>query len=77
MERVPQRSVRLTADTRNADSPTAREDGSTVFAKPWQEDEPFPEFLDYVARQETDPESLPPGSEVRYAQTRKVSDTRL
>ncbi|OIW29810.1 phospholipase A2 [Coniochaeta ligniaria NRRL 30616] len=53
----------------NADSPTTREDGSIVFAKPWQEDQPFPDFLDYVMRQETDPESLAPDSEVRYAQT--------
>lgn len=58
-------------NVRNADSPTTREDGSVVFAKPHQEDQPFPEFLDYVIRQETDPESLAPDSEVRYAQTRK------
>jgi len=57
---------------RNADSPTTREDGSIVFAKPWQEDQSFPEFIDYVVRQETDPESLPTDSEVRYAQTRKI-----
>lgn len=53
----------------NADSPTTRDSGSIVFAKPWQEDQPFPEFLDYVVRQETEPESLGPDSEVRYAQT--------
>lgn len=61
----------LTFDLRNADSPTTRDSGSIVFAKPWQEDQPFPEFLDYVVRQETEPESLGPDSEVRYAQTRK------
>lgn len=63
----------LTLDLRNADSPTTRDDGSIVFAKPWQEDQPFTEFLDYVVRQETEPESLGPDSEVRYAQTRKTS----
>lgn len=66
----------LTRDLSNADSPTTREDGSIVFAKPFQEDQPFQEFLDYVVQQETDPDSLAPDSEVRYAQTRKISPTR-
>ncbi|ROW02662.1 hypothetical protein VSDG_01668 [Cytospora chrysosperma] len=53
----------------NADSPTRHvEGGELVFAKPWEEDQAFPEFLDYVRRQETDA-SFPKGSEIRYAQT--------
>ncbi|KUI56804.1 JmjC domain-containing protein 7 [Cytospora mali] len=53
----------------NADSPTRHdENGELVFAKPWEEDQPFPEFLDYVRRQETDV-SFPKDSEIRYAQT--------
>ncbi|CAN8095637.1 unnamed protein product [Discula destructiva] len=52
----------------NADAPTVLENGELVFAKPWEEDQPFPEFLDYLRRQETDP-LFPPDSEIRYAQT--------
>jgi jumonji domain-containing protein 7 len=55
----------------NADSPTpSPHDGTTIFAKPHEEDQPFDEFLSYVIRQETDP-AFPPESEVRYAQTRQ------
>jgi peptidyl-lysine (3S)-dioxygenase / protease len=46
------------------------ENGELVFAKPWEEDQPFSDFVGYVARQETD-KSFPQGSEIRYAQTRK------
>ncbi|KAL1878063.1 hypothetical protein VTK73DRAFT_8114 [Phialemonium thermophilum] len=52
----------------NADSCTEHSDYGLVFAKPWEEDQPFSDFLQYVIRQETDP-SFPPDSEVRYAQT--------
>ncbi|KAJ4388973.1 hypothetical protein N0V93_006435 [Gnomoniopsis smithogilvyi] len=52
----------------NADAPTYHENGELIFAKPCEEDQPFPEFLDYVRRQETDP-SFPEDSEIRYAQT--------
>ncbi|KAH8891360.1 Clavaminate synthase-like protein [Thozetella sp. PMI_491] len=52
----------------NADSPTDYDDGSAVFAKPCEEHQPFPSFLDYVIQQETDP-AFPRDSEVRYAQT--------
>lgn len=45
-----------------------------MFAKPWEEDQPFPEFLDYVTRQETD-SAFPSGSEIRYAQTRQCEPT--
>ncbi|KAK0613455.1 putative phospholipase [Immersiella caudata] len=51
----------------NADSPSQNSDGTLVFAKPWEEDQPFPSFLDYVIQQEKQP-NIPPG-EVRYAQT--------
>ncbi|KAF7562559.1 hypothetical protein G7046_g1572 [Stylonectria norvegica] len=54
----------------NADAPTVAPDGRgiTVFAKPHEEDQPFHEFLEYVVRQETDPD-FPVDKEVRYAQT--------
>lgn len=54
----------------NADAPTHDQNGELIFAKPWEEDQPFPEFLDYVRSQETDP-SFAQGSEIRYAQTRQ------
>src|SRR6478735_8120885 len=55
----------------NADMPTVPPgEESLVFAKPHYEDQPFEELLEYVARQETDPE-FPANAEVRYAQTRK------
>ncbi|KAK3325670.1 cupin-like domain-containing protein [Apodospora peruviana] len=54
----------------NADSPTLHEDGETlVFAKPWEEQQPFTDFLNYVIQQENDPSSLSQDAEVRYAQT--------
>lgn len=52
----------------NADAPAKDEKGELVFAKPWEEDQPFSDFVEFVARQETDG-SFPPGSEIRYAQT--------
>ncbi|KAK4219437.1 cupin-like domain-containing protein [Rhypophila decipiens] len=51
----------------NADSPTLYEDGTLVFAKPWEESQPFTEFLNYIIQQEKDPSSLQ--GEVHYAQT--------
>lgn len=60
----------------NADSPTLyEEDGTLVFAKPWEEAQPFTEFLNYVIQQEKDPSSLE--GEVRYAQTRMLSSSPL
>ncbi|EXM35710.1 hypothetical protein FOTG_00132 [Fusarium oxysporum f. sp. vasinfectum 25433] len=53
----------------NADMPTVPPgEESLVFAKPHYEDQPFEELLEYVARQDTDPD-FPPDAEVRYAQT--------
>lgn len=49
----------------NADSPTRHTDGTLVFAKPWEEQQPIDEFLDYVIAQER----AAPAGEVRYAQT--------
>ncbi|KAK1828273.1 cupin-like domain-containing protein [Podospora conica] len=51
----------------NADAPTPHPDGSLVFAKPYEELQSFPEFLDYLIQQEHNPDDSP--SEVRYAQT--------
>ncbi|KAK6216239.1 hypothetical protein LQW54_003813 [Pestalotiopsis sp. IQ-011] len=51
----------------NADAPTLDADGNTVFAKPYEEDQPFEEFIDYLTKQELG-SSTDPG-EVRYAQT--------
>ncbi|CAK7223891.1 hypothetical protein SCUCBS95973_005332 [Sporothrix curviconia] len=50
-----------------ADAPTAGPDGKVVFAKPWEEDQAFPEFLDYVVQQEKG--QLDASAETRYAQT--------
>ncbi|KAK8135379.1 phospholipase A2, partial [Apiospora sp. TS-2023a] len=51
----------------NADAPTLDERGNTVFAKPHEEDQSFPDFIEYLTKQETDPGFR--GSEIRYAQT--------
>ncbi|KAG5805041.1 hypothetical protein H9Q71_010381 [Fusarium xylarioides] len=54
----------------NADMPTVPPgEEPLVFAKPHYEDQPFQELLEYVARQDADPD-FPPDAEVRYAQTR-------
>ncbi|KAI9649011.1 hypothetical protein NHQ30_001577 [Ciborinia camelliae] len=51
----------------NADSPTPNEDGDLAFVKPWEEFQPFPEFVDFVSQQEL--RGRKEGEEVRYAQT--------
>jgi hypothetical protein len=51
----------------NADSPTRNKDGKLVFVKPWEEQQPFTEFIDFVSEQEKSGEEV---AEVRYAQTR-------
>ncbi|KAJ8069220.1 hypothetical protein OCU04_002886 [Sclerotinia nivalis] len=50
----------------NADSPTLNDDGDLIFVKPWEESQPFPEFVDFVSQQELRGRK---GEEVRYAQT--------
>ncbi|CAK7223136.1 hypothetical protein SEUCBS140593_005135 [Sporothrix eucalyptigena] len=50
-----------------ADAPTIGPDGEVIFAKPWEEDQAFPEFLDYVVQQEKG--QLDASAETRYAQT--------
>jgi hypothetical protein len=55
----------------NADSPLTRDDGSLVFVKPWEEDQKFVDFIQYLTQQELNSESQ--GEEVRYAQTRKYA----
>ncbi|KAM5377432.1 hypothetical protein ACJZ2D_004971 [Fusarium nematophilum] len=68
------KKTRSGADTKgggsNADMPTVPpgEEDSLVFAKPHYEDQPFEELLEYVVRQESDPD-FPRDAEVRYAQT--------
>lgn len=52
---------------RNADSPTRNEDGELLFVKPWEEQQPFDDFVDFVAKQEKEGRDH---LEVRYAQTR-------
>ncbi|KAM3083640.1 hypothetical protein ACMFMF_001009 [Clarireedia jacksonii] len=51
----------------NADAPTAVDGESFVFAKPWEEMQPFTEFVEHVAHQERDGRTV--NEEVRYAQT--------
>ncbi|CAK7202330.1 hypothetical protein SEUCBS139899_005052 [Sporothrix eucalyptigena] len=53
-----------------ADAPTIGPDGEVIFAKPWEEDQAFPEFLDYVVQQEKG--QLDASAETRYAQTREI-----
>ena len=56
----------------NADAPTfSPRHGSTVIAKPHEEEQAFDEFLDYVMTQELGQDSQ--SAEVRYAQTRKLA----
>ncbi|KAF8849871.1 phospholipase A2 [Acephala macrosclerotiorum] len=50
----------------NADSPTLNEEGELLFVKPHEEQQPFNEFVDYVANQERTGGMT---DEVRYAQT--------
>jgi jumonji domain-containing protein 7 len=52
---------------RNADSPTRNKDGELVFVKPWEEQQIFSEFVDFVSEQE---KTGSPMAEIRYAQTR-------
>jgi len=50
----------------NADSPVQDEDGELLFAKPWEEEQAFEDFIKFVTEQELTGGT--PG-EVRYAQT--------
>jgi jumonji domain-containing protein 7 len=54
-----------------ADAPTQLENELLVFAKPFEEDQPFRDFLDHIIKQEKRPDQEV-GDEVRYAQTRKL-----
>ncbi|CAK7263176.1 hypothetical protein SEPCBS57363_000435 [Sporothrix epigloea] len=53
-----------------ADAPTLGPEDEVIFAKPWEEEQAFPDFLDYVVRQEKG--QLDPSAETRYAQTREA-----
>jgi jumonji domain-containing protein 7 len=59
---------------RNADSPTRNKDEELVFVKPWEEQQIFSEFVDFVSEQE---KTGSPMAEIRYAQTRDSSLTPL
>ncbi|TVY24930.1 JmjC domain-containing protein [Lachnellula hyalina] len=50
----------------NADAPVESEDGEILFVKPWEEEQDFEEFMDFVIQQEGSGEM---NGEVRYAQT--------
>jgi hypothetical protein len=54
--------------SRNADSPTRNAEGELIFVKPWEEQQPFSSFIDFISSQEL--HSSPFVPEVRYAQTR-------
>ncbi|TAQ85098.1 hypothetical protein B7494_g6582 [Chlorociboria aeruginascens] len=51
-----------------ADAPTFTENGDLLFAKPWEEQQSFDEFIDFISVQELSP-SPSSSTEVRYAQT--------
>ncbi|KAE9372355.1 Clavaminate synthase-like protein [Stipitochalara longipes BDJ] len=51
----------------NADSPTRNKEGELVFVKPWEEQQRFSEFIDFISSQEKSGHNAV--SEVRYAQT--------
>lgn len=54
---------------RNADSPTLNGEGELIFVKPYEEQQPFDKFVDYVANQEKSGDMT---GEVKYAQTRET-----
>lgn len=51
----------------NADSPTRNAEGELIFVKPWEEQQTFSSFIDFISSQEL--HSSPSVPEVRYAQT--------
>ncbi len=53
---------------RNADSPTRNKDGELLFVKPWEEQQPFLDLIDFISEQEKSGKEAV--TEVRYAQTR-------
>lgn len=59
----------LITGIRNADSPTRDRNGELLFVKPWEEQESFEKFVDFVVRQEKS--GAQHVEEVRYAQTRE------
>lgn len=58
---------------RNADSPTRNKDGDLVFVKPWEEQQSFTDFVDFISEQEKSAKEEV--DEVRYAQTREYHVT--
>jgi jumonji domain-containing protein 7 len=55
---------------RNADSPTEDNNGEVLFVKPWEEQQPFDNFVDFLTEQELSGVIVESIEEVRYAQTR-------
>ena len=60
---------KLLRENRNADSPTKNKDGELLFVKPWEEQQSFSDFLDFISGQEKSGQVE--FEEVRYAQTRE------
>jgi jumonji domain-containing protein 7 len=56
---------------RNADSPTKSHNGELVFVKPWEEQQSFEEFINFISAQARSGAKLDSVQEVRYAQTRE------
>jgi len=51
----------------NADSPTRNKDGDLLFVKPWEEQQLFADFIDFISAQEKSGQEEV--AQVRYAQT--------
>jgi hypothetical protein len=62
---TPGKGMEITNRRRNAD-PTVIQDGGLLFVKPWEEEQLFSNFLEYITRQELEGINL---GEIRYAQT--------
>lgn len=52
---------------RNADSPTKGEDGELLFVKPWEEQQSFENFIDFIIEQELSGVTLDTAKEVSYS----------
>lgn len=55
---------------RNADAVVSLQDGRLVFAEPYERNEEFPDFLDYV--QKSSSKGKEDTANVKYAQTRTL-----
>lgn len=48
------------------------DDGELIFVQPFEEQEPFDDFVNFVVNQEQSGKTVDEVNEVRYAQTRKL-----